>query len=114
MYGDSGTQQPDWDPRTRLNQMYGITFDRLPWLGLRADAHYSRFNSSFGSGSYEAVSLSRNFSDDIRLEVLAGDQTFSSSLTTNNRSRFVTSNFETSLWARTISCREASPSTAAN
>jgi hypothetical protein len=77
--------------------MYGVTFGHLPWLGLRADAHYSKFDSSFGSGSYKAFSISRNFSDNLRLEVLAGTQNFASSFTTNNRSRFVTANVETNL-----------------
>ena len=45
------------DAKTSLNQMYGITFGRLPWVKLRADAHYARFSRSFGNGSYEAVLL---------------------------------------------------------
>jgi hypothetical protein len=85
------------DAKTSLNEMYGLTFGRLPWLRLRADAHYARFNSSFGSGSYQSASVSRQFSDDLRVEVLAGQQKFNSLLTTNNRSRFVTGTVETSL-----------------
>ncbi len=99
VYGTLGQSNRTGDPKTSLNQMYGVTFNRLPWLGLRADGHYSRFSSSFGSGSYRAVSLSRNFSDDIRLEVLAGDQTFNSLLTTNDRSRFVNTNIDFALGA---------------
>ncbi len=94
VYSTLGQSNRSGDAKSSLNQMYGVTFNHLPWLGLRADAHYSRFSSSFGSGSYRAVSLSRNFSDDIRLEVLGGDQTFSSLLTSNNRSRFITSNLD--------------------
>ena len=94
VYGTLGQSNRSGDTKSSLNQMYGVTFGHLPWMGLRADAHYSRFNSSFGSGSYRAFSLSRNFTDDIRLEVLAGDQTFSSTLTTDNRSRFVTTNVD--------------------
>jgi hypothetical protein len=93
LYGSLGQSSRSGDAKSSLNQMYGITFNRLPWWGLRADAHYSRFNSSFGSGSYRAVSLSRTF-DEMRLEVLAGDQTFSSVLTTGNRSRFVNTNLD--------------------
>ncbi|MGZ4731461.1 MAG: AMIN domain-containing protein [Terriglobales bacterium] len=94
VYGSLGQSNRSGDAKASLNQMYGITFGHLPWLGLRADGHYSRFNSSFGSGSYRAFSLSRNFTDDIRLEVLAGDQTFSSLLTTDDRSRFVNTNVD--------------------
>lgn len=85
------------DAKTSLNEMYGITFARLPWLRLRADAHYARFNSSFGNGSYEAISISRQMSDRLRLEVLMGQQNFASTLTTNTRGRFVTGTVETTI-----------------
>ncbi len=85
------------DAKSSLNQMYGITFNRLPVIRLRADAHYSRFNSSFGNGHYESFSLSKQMSDRLRLEVLVGQQNFASTLTTNNRSRFVTGTIETTL-----------------
>ena len=77
--------------------MYGITFGRLPWVKMRADAHYARFNSSFGNGSYEALSLSRQMSDRLRLEVLVGQQNFASMITNNNRARFLTGTVETTL-----------------
>ena len=85
------------DAKTSLNEMYGVTFGRLPWLKLRADLHYSKFNSSFGNGSYESFSLSRQLSDRLRLEVLAGQQNFASTVTTNTRGRFVTGTVDTTL-----------------
>lgn len=85
------------DSKNSLNEMYGITFGRLPWLKLRADAHYAKFNSSFGSGSYESLAVSRQMSDRLRLEVLLGQQNFASALTTNTRGRFVTGTVETTL-----------------
>lgn len=85
------------DAKTSLNQMYGITFGRLPWVHLRSDLHYAKFDSSFGSGSYKAFSLSRQMSDRLRLEVLLGRQNFASTLTTNTNSRFITGTVETSL-----------------
>jgi hypothetical protein len=51
--------------------------------------HYSKFNSSFGSGKYTSFSLSKNFTDSFRLQFLGGHQTFNSALTTNNSSNFV-------------------------
>jgi hypothetical protein len=85
------------DAKSSLNQMYGITFGRLPFIKLRADAHYAKFDSSFGSGSYKSFSLSRQMSDRLRLEVLLGQQNFASSLTTNTRGRFVTGTVETTV-----------------
>jgi hypothetical protein len=83
------------DTKASLNEMYGITFGRLPWIALRADAHYAKFDSSFGSGSYESVSLSRQLSERLRLEVLLGQQNFASTVTTANRARFLTGTVET-------------------
>jgi hypothetical protein len=85
------------DAKSSLNQMYGITFGRIPFVNLRADAHYAKFDSSFGSGSYESFSLSRQMSDRLRLEVLVGQQNFASTLTTNTRGRFITGTVETTL-----------------
>jgi hypothetical protein len=85
------------DAKSSLNEMFGITFARLPWVRLRADAHYAKFDSSFGSGSYESISLSKQMSDRLRLEVLMGQQNFASTLTTSNRGRFVTGTVETTL-----------------
>ncbi|HET9308084.1 MAG TPA: AMIN domain-containing protein [Candidatus Sulfotelmatobacter sp.] len=85
------------DAKTSLNQMYGISFGRIPFVKIRSDVHYARFNSSFGTGDYEAVSLSRQMSDRLRLEVLLGQQKFASPITTNTRGRFVTGTVETTL-----------------
>ena len=85
------------DSTSSINQMYGITFGRVPVLKLRADLHYSRFNSSFGDGHYESFSLSRQVNDRLRLEALIGQQNFGSTLTLANRSRFLTGTIETVL-----------------
>jgi hypothetical protein len=85
------------DTSSSLNKMFGMTFNQLPVLHLRASANYARFNSSFGSGSYESISLSRQMSENLRLEFLAGQQDFTSAVTTASRSRFLTSTWETNL-----------------
>jgi len=85
------------DAKTSLNQMYGITFNRLPLIALRADLHYSRFSSSYGTGAYDALSLSRQMSERLRVELLLGQQTFASAITANTRSKFLTGTVETTL-----------------
>jgi hypothetical protein len=92
-----GRSNGSGDKSASLNQMYGIMFNRLPLLHLRAGANYARFNSSFGSGSYESLTVSRQMSEALRLEFLAGQQNFSSAVTAINRSRFLTSTIETTL-----------------
>ena len=94
LYTDIGKSNRTGDPTSSLNQLYGITFGKVPYLHLRADGHYSKFNSSFGSGTYEAVSLSRSLHDSMFLQVLAGDQKFSSQYTSNNQSKFLTTNLD--------------------
>ena len=96
-YTELGSSNRTGDAKSSLNQTYGITFNRLPWFGIRADAHYSRFNSSFGDGSYKAVTFSRNMSENLRLEVLLGQQDFVSGIATSGRSRFVNANIESTL-----------------
>ncbi len=92
-----GRSNRSGDATSSINQMYGITFGRVPIVKLRADLHYSRFNSSFGDGHYESFSLSRQVNDRLRLEALIGQQNFGSTLTTANRSRFLTGTVETIL-----------------
>ena len=83
------------DASASLNRMYGLTFNRVPTLHIRAAANYAKFSSSFGSGSYESLTLSRQVSENFRLELLAGQQDFASTLTTATRSRFITTTWET-------------------
>ena len=94
---DLGLSNRTGDKNNSLNQMFGITFGRLPWINMHADVRYSRFNSSFGSGSYEALSLSKNLGEALQLQILAGQQNFTSSLTSANISRFVNGTIETAL-----------------
>jgi hypothetical protein len=95
-YTDIGQSNRTGDPQNSLNQAFGVTFNRIPKLNLHLDAHYSRFSSSFANGSYRALSVSRGLSERLRLDVLLGDESFNSSYTSNNTSRFVNANLETS------------------
>jgi hypothetical protein len=94
---DLGLSNRTGDKSNALNQMFGITFGRLPWINMHADVRYSRFSSSFGSGSYEALSFSKNLGEALQLQILAGQQNFASSLTSANISRFINGTIETAL-----------------
>jgi hypothetical protein len=100
LYTTLGASSRSGDARRSINQMYGVTLDRIWRTGIRADVHYSRFTSSFGDGVYEVVSLSRNLGDRFHFEVLGGQQNFTSSSTSDNSSRFVTSMMDVNLGAR--------------
>jgi hypothetical protein len=96
LYATLGRSNRSGDTNASLNQLYGFTLGHLPRTSVRADVHYSRFNSSFGSGSYQSLSLSRNLHENLRWEVLGGRQSFASS-TSNNASRFINGNIEAAL-----------------
>jgi hypothetical protein len=93
LYTTIGKSSRSGDKTGSLNEMYGITFGRLPGK-IRTDFHYSKFDSSFGSGRYYSGSISRNFHENYMWEVLAGRQNYSSSVATPDTSHFVTGNLE--------------------
>jgi hypothetical protein len=80
IYDNFGQSSRSGDAKSSLNQLYGLTLGRIWKTGLRADMRYSKFTSSFGQGNYRALSLSRSFSEALRIEVTAGQQNFLSSL----------------------------------
>ncbi len=89
-----GASNRSGDAKQSLNQFYGVTWKRLPWAGLKFDARYTRFNSSFGSGSYESAGVSRPFFEGLRLEFQAGLQNTQSQFTSQSRTRFLNSTLE--------------------
>jgi hypothetical protein len=99
VYTQLGRSSRSGDTSASLNQMYGITFSHLPLWALRADFHYAEFNSSFGSGKYKAFSLSRNLTDDLHAEILAGQQSFTGLMTNSGRTWFVMNNLDLNVGA---------------
>jgi hypothetical protein len=97
IYTELGRSNRSGDSNSALNSMYGISWARVPWLDARADVRYSRFNSSFGSGSYRAISLTRNFRENLRLDVLAGTQAFTSTLSGNQTAKFLNTTVDSNL-----------------
>jgi hypothetical protein len=91
VYASLGKSKATTDKKNALNQSYGLMFGNLWKTGLMADLHYTKFNSSFGSGKYTSFSLSKSVTDSLRLQLLGGHQTFNSALTTNSNSNFVNS-----------------------
>ena len=89
VYASLGRSKATSDKKNSLNQAFGLTVPNVLNTGLLADVHYSKFDSSFGSGKYTSVSLSKNLTDSFRLQFLGGHQTFNSGLTNNNHSNFV-------------------------
>ena len=99
IYTNLGRSNRSGDAKPSLNQMYGVTFGSLPWTGIRADFRYSKFDGSFGGGSYKALSFSRSFRERFRWEALAGSQSFASAASKTTSARFLTGNFEANVGA---------------
>ena len=56
---DVGRSKSSTDTASSWNQMYGLTFGEIRNTGLQLDLRYTKFNSSFGQGDYQFVSVSR-------------------------------------------------------
>jgi len=84
-----GKSDANTDTKSSLNQAYGISMGNIANTGIFADAHYSKFDSSFGSGKYTALSLSKSLTDALRLQIYGGHQVFNTVLSSNTNSNFV-------------------------
>ena len=92
-YGNLGSSKRETDPKAALNYMGGVILNRLP-IPFHVDLRYSRFNSSFGSGAYESVTLSRQMGDKIRFDVQGGLQSLNSSFTNQTRTKYGTADLD--------------------
>jgi hypothetical protein len=99
-YGSLGKSHANTDNKSSWNDSLGVSFGNIFRTGLFLDAHYSKFNSAFGSGNYEAISLSKNLTDSLHLQVLGGKQAFLSSFTTNTDAKFVNATLDYSFARR--------------
>ena len=97
VYTELGRSSRTGDSASAINQMYGVTLNRAPVLNARIDAHYSRFSSAFGTGDYQAISASRSIGAGYRIDLLAGNQTFTSASSGNQSARFLTMSMDAAL-----------------
>ncbi len=94
LYTTLGESARSGDKKNSLNQTYGVTWNQIFHTGLHSDAHYSKFDSAFGAGTYESVSLSRSLMEGSRLEVQLGKQSFLSPIGGATNTKFVNSTFD--------------------
>jgi hypothetical protein len=89
LYASMGQSKTTIDKKNSLNQAYGLSLGNLWKTGLLADLHYSKFDSSFGSGKYTSISLSKSFTDSLRVQIYGGHQVFNTALSSNTNTNFV-------------------------
>jgi hypothetical protein len=90
LYSNLGQSHKSGDQRSSWNQMYGLAWGNIWRTGIRADVRYSKFDSSFGNGSYRSLIFSRELGERLRLDVQAGEQHLVSSFTNETRARWLT------------------------
>jgi hypothetical protein len=94
LYSSLGQSEREGDEKPSWNYQYGLTFDRIPLIGVRVDARMSRFNSSFGSGNYYSASVIRSVADIVYFELQGGNQVFRSALTEQDQTRWLNANID--------------------
>jgi hypothetical protein len=94
LYAAIGQSKASTDTKSSVNDAFGVTFGNLFRSSLALDLHYSKFDGTFGSGEYESVSLSRNLTEKLRLQLLGGNQLYTSPLTANTNAKFVNASLD--------------------
>jgi hypothetical protein len=99
-YFSLGQSNASTDKKSSWNTMYGASMSRIWKTELTVDARYSKFDSSFASGTYRTVTVSRDLGERFRLNLQGGKQTFTSSFSKDSGEYFVNFLVETTLGSR--------------
>lgn len=102
VYTTLGESDKTGDAKRSLNQMYGLTLLEIGRTGLRADMRYSKFASSFGSGDYKLLTVSRHLGERMMWDAQIGSQNLVSPFTVSQRSNFVDTSIDMNLWGRSF------------
>jgi hypothetical protein len=94
VYANLGRNRQNQDTKASLNYMGGIILGRLPQFPFRVDLRYSRFNSSFGTGSYQSATISRQLGERLRFEFQAGEQRLKSAFTAQGGAHYGTASMD--------------------
>ena len=97
LYTTLGASDKTGDAHRSLNETFGATWNEIARTGLRADFHYSKFDSNFASGHYEVLSLSRQLTNRMFWNVQLGKQDIESSNTLDSFSNFIDDSFDVNL-----------------
>ncbi len=95
--GDSNTSN---DKKDSLNEMVGASITRIWKIGVQADARYSKFDSSFATGTYKTLTLSRDLGERFRLNIQGGRYAYASPLAATSNSYFINGMVDTNLGSR--------------
>jgi hypothetical protein len=94
VYTNFGADKRENDSRMALNYMGGVVLSHIPRFPFRTDIRYSRFNSSFATGSYASISFSRQVGENLRVEFIGGQQDLVSAYTSQGQSLYLNANVD--------------------
>ena len=89
-YANAGRSSRTNDRKPSWNYLSGASLSDIVRSGVRAEYRYSRFDSSFGRGTYQSFNIAREIGTGFRFELQAGKQELASAFTSQSRARFVT------------------------
>ncbi len=99
-YFSLGSSSDSTDPKNSLNKLFGGTMSNIWKTGMTADARHSQFDSSFASGTYSTITLSRDLTDGLRLNLQGGRYAYTSSVAANSNSNFLNLLVDSNLGSR--------------
>lgn len=99
-YFSLGSSNNSSDNKNSMNQLFGAAMTNIWKTGLGVDARYSKFDSSFASGTYSTVSVMRDLGERFRLDLQAGRYEYNSSLAAASDSYFGNAIMDMNLGAR--------------
>jgi hypothetical protein len=88
-YANAGRSSRTGDAKASWNYLAGASASDILDSGIRVGIRFSRFDSSFGRGTYQSLSLSREVGEYFQFELQGGQQDFKSIYTNQDRARFV-------------------------
>jgi hypothetical protein len=94
IYANTGRSSRTGDRRPQWNYLGGAWMGDVLHTGIRAEYRLSRFDTSFGRGTYQTAILNREIGEGLRFEVQLGQQAVQSSFTAQRRARFANGNID--------------------
>ena len=88
LYGNAGRSSRTGDSKASWNYLAGASASDILNSGVRVGFRFSRFDSSFGRGTYQSLNLSREIGEHFQFELQGGQQDFKSIYSSQDRSRF--------------------------
>ena len=92
--GNTGRSSRTGDQQASWNYLGSAALNNILHSGIRAEYRFSRFNSSFGSGTYQSGGISREVGEDFHFNVQGGRQSLNSVYSAQTRSHFVNANVD--------------------